>query len=332
MKTYLSVLILVLGIATNGHCQKLGNMLEKAKAIKEGANKIGNEIQNIQENNLYTHNTSTDRVWKTSSKVHDAYCGLNQSQILKTNAYFTEVILDNGQQITPCEFVVGPTCITDASEQALHGTDWMIMLTISKDEKEITIARWYSEKTKKDNPAFANHPEALIFTLGDSTITCKGSSTLDNLKAKKYDLPEEIFATFKSNNTETGEGNVTFENSRIYQLDYINWKCSFKGSETHAMKLFIFQIFITLERDMFAKHLKDYENKQAALKLEQQHKEFISISKECTYCNTTYTGVSYNFDSYRSTNNPCGDTLYPVYYKAFCSRKCALEHCKATHP
>lgn len=330
MKHLISISLFAMLITNLGYSQKIGNILEKAKSIKDGAEKLNNNVQNLQENFLYTHNTATDRVWKTTSKVYETYCGVSQE---KTRAYSLEQTLDDGYQLFPGEFIVGTHCVTETSGNSLTGSQYSILLTISKNEKEIIIVRSYSEKIKKEKPDFGGHPAVLIFTLGDSIVLCKGSSTLEKYKSKNYDIIEDNFATFKSNSLSKGEGEIIFGNSQIYQLsEYSNWNCSYRGDKNQVMKLLLFQIFISYEKLAFAKYLNDYDTEQKNEIKEKNQREFVLLSKECTYCNTHYTGVSYDFEPYRSTKNPCGDNINPVYYYAFCSRKCALEHCKATHP
>lgn len=90
------------------------------------------------------------------------------------------------------------------------------------------------------------------------------------------------------------------------------------------------------EDDKKIKIYNENQVKQAKIDAENQKirdANYLKETKKCSYCNEEYSGVSFNFSNYRNSKSPCGDKIYEVYYKnnSFCSRKCALDHCNATH-
>jgi len=206
--------------------------------------------------------------------------------------------------------------------------EWTILVTISRNEREISVIHDYSEKVKKHNPAFTNHPYIQTFHLSGDSLICQSYMTKESFN-NNTKITSNVFAIFRNNE-------IQFINTGMYQLDQTNWKCTFEGNKEMAMMHFLFGIFIHLDKGVFATHLEKMdaakiEEDNKVLRIKQQE-DYMAKEKSCHYCDKKYTGVSYGFGRWRSEKNPCGDELEIVYIDAFCSRKCALDHCKATHP
>jgi hypothetical protein len=89
------------------------------------------------------------------------------------------------------------------------------------------------------------------------------------------------------------------------------------------------------ENDKLTKINMEIQAKQSKIDAENKkirEANYLKETKNCFYCSIKYTGVSFDFWSFRSKNK-CSDKIYEVYYsnKSFCSRKCALDHCNATN-
>ena len=182
-------------------------------------------------------------------------------------------------------------------------------------------ADWYKEKSKTN---YIN-----CYSLVDSNkIILKQFKKYEDLINSKFDDSATLFV-IKNKELLTTEGKLI---AKII------------GPENNRMVFF--SIVANLVKEDFtkvSKVLKDKSqeendktyNKQAKIGAENKKirdANYLKETKNCSYCNVKYSGVSFDFWSFRS-GNPCGDKISEVYYsnKSFCSRKCALDHCNATH-
>jgi hypothetical protein len=345
MKNPSIYLLIFLCVAINSEGQKIGKLLEKANSIKQGAEQIRNGSQNLsgdlktlKENFLFIKNEKNGTITRIKSTSQlDGLCDVTPGNPRKDKLYSVESAQENGNNLLRGRFSVGNECVDSphsivGNYQRMKGEvvgfEWTILVTISRNEKEISVIHDYSEKVKKHNPSFTNHPYLQTFYLSGDTLMCKSFITKENFSNNTNSI-STAFARFTNSE-------IHFLNTGMYQLDQTNWTCTFEGNKEMAMMHFLFGIFIHLDKGVFAAHLE----KMDAAKIEEdnrimrinQQEEYMAAEKSCHYCNKKYTGVSYSFGRWRSENNPCGDEIEIVYVNAFCSRKCALDHCKATRP
>ena len=276
-------------------------------------------------------------------------CGENESTEdnfinLKVDGVYNESVfryIDKKFNEGPCDLMSNDQYQSNKNLETDTSLTWEICFLPKPKENSIYVYNKFSKNFlngfyKNENDK-KNHFNIIAYQLsGDSVFIYKVSKIVE-LKNKK----KELFMVFKDGEAKDKNDNLLF---------------SYKGSNKYSMMkmyfatLFYFKEFqfakeqkeilvkrnneITRKNDEIKqKELAEYSKKLAA-EWEVKKSQYLTKSKNCKYCNITYTGVSFEFNSHSAftfSKTPCKAKIDEVYFDAFCSRKCVLDHCNSSH-
>jgi hypothetical protein len=323
MKTKIQLIVFIITLlGLNINAQTLKDLAKKANQAAKIASNIKNTADKIESNAQVLILKDASSEYKISVLSDETYCGLSQE---KTKRYNLNLKYKNeSKQIIG--FVDGLNCVTEASEQ------W-------KNNKDM----WSDKSIGKWEIGFLTNPKNSSFIFCHILSDAVLSVIYPNSKDQKAFIPFRKFSlkgdsiyllTTKTieelNKNEIGKYYCKFSDGKIINKDNEEM-CSYEGGNKYLLMKMWFAFDFYLHDYKIAESLKSIANKKTEENKAAQNKQYVEKTKNCKYCNQPYTGESFDFYSYRSRDKPCADKIYKVYYDAFCSQKCALDHCKATH-
>lgn len=197
--------------------------------------------------------------------------------------------------------------------------EWQIGFATKIKNDDVCMYRIYSDEFMK-NMDFSQkekqqHKTVRRYYINRDTVFYQAAGDLEFFKIMKKDSGE-FFMRFSDGNLIDKDGKVL---------------CKYTGQDYYYLTKLYFAYQFYLNEIPLA----TVTNMMADIKSDEKEKKmqelYMKKVKNCNYCNKQYNGASFNYTGIgRTKNNPCGDTVEEVYTNAFCSRKCAIDHCKST--
>ena len=217
-------------------------------------------------------------------------------------------------------FTDGVNCFTSASQQIIKNKfkalgDWEISFLTDPSKSSIFTITEFSDELQKNEPSYINAP-----------LIRKISVVDNNVYVKKYKTAQD----YKQDDGSKGDLYLKFSDGNIIEASSNKILGEYGGNDYYLLSKIYFSFNFVNGLKRIATELNLKAEKINDTNIEKQKQIWLSKIKKCKYCNKEYKGEAFNYDKFRSKYNPCADPINIVYYDAFCSRKCALDHCKAT--
>ena len=345
-KTLLTTVILLVAFCLNS--QTLNDLLERKnkavsvikdlKSAKDQLSTSSLELSlNLDNKNIIVTASLTSKLCGENESTEDNFINLNVDGVNNESVFR---YIDKKFNEGPCDLMSNDQYQSNKNLETDTSLTWEICFLPKPKENSIYVYNKFSKNFlnnyyKNENDK-KNHFNIIAYQLiGDSVFIYKVSKIIE-LKNKKKDF----FMIFKDGVVKDKNDNLLFsyKGSNKYSLMKMYFATLFYFNEFQFAKE---QKEILVKRNNEVKEKEDIEyNNRLKIKLaklnadlEVKEKQYMSKSKNCKYCNVKYTGVSFEFtvNSSSKSRSECKARIDEVYFDAFCSRKCVLDHCNSTH-
>jgi hypothetical protein len=344
-KTLLITSILLVGFCLNS--QTLNDILErknKAVSVIKDLKSAKDEISNATLELTMTLNNKT--IIATSSLISKP-CGENESIAennlnLNIDGVLNESVFrfyDNQFSSGPCNLFTSNQYQTNEKLETDTSLYWGIgflpkpkensLYVFNKFTKNFTNNFYKNEIDKK------NHFNIVAYKLINDSVFVYKVNNDSEFKTHK----RQFFMSFKDGEAKDRNGDLLFnyKGKNIFSIMKIYFATLFYFKEFQFAKEQQ-EILVKRNNEIIRKN-DEIEQKRinenlkiSAAEWEAKEKQYLTKSKNCKYCNVKYTGVSFGIKPHLLRKDaPCKSRIDEVYWDAFCSRKCVLDHCNSTN-
>jgi hypothetical protein len=349
MKKNLLTTTIILLVAFCLNSQTLNDLLERKnkavsvikdlKSAKDQLSTSSLELSlNLDNKNIVVSASLTSKLCGENESTEDNFINLNVDGVYNESVFR---YIDKKFNEGPCDLMSNDQYQSNKNLETDTSLTWEICFLPKPKENSIYVYNKFSKNFlnnyyKNENDK-KNHFNIIAYQLiGDSVFIYKVGKIIE-LKNKK----KEFFMVFKDGVVKDKNDNVLF---------------NYKGSNKYSLMKMYFATLFYFKEFQFAKEQKEIlvkrnneirrkndeielkrinENlKKSAAEWEVKKSQYLTKSKNCKYCNVKYSGVSFEFNKESkmwNSKTPCKARIDEVYFDAFCSRKCVLDHCNSTH-
>jgi hypothetical protein len=346
-KNLLTTAILLVAFCLNS--QTLNDLLErknKAVSVIKDLKSAKDQISNAA---LELTMTLNNKVIIATSSLTSKPCGEDESIVennlnLNIDGVLNESIFryyDNQFSNGPCNLFTNNQYQTNEKLETDTSLYWGIGFLPKPKENSLYVFNKFTKKFSnnfyKNETDKKNHFNIVAYKLiNDSVFVFKVNNESEFKNHKR-----EFFMNFKDGEAKDRNGNLLFN---------YKGKNNFSIMKMYFATLFYFKEFqfakeqkeilvkrnneITRKNDEIEQKRINENLKKSAAEWEIKKSQYLTKSKNCKYCNVKYSGVSFEFNKESkmwNSKTPCKARIDEVYFDAFCSRKCVLDHCNSSH-